>query len=116
MVLPAATVLASFSYQVLLVWTGDANIAAKASLVMSLLVVSSACNTMVNIPYAVPLAYGWTSYGILLNVVSIIILIPVLILLTNLYGMIGGAIVWATLNLGYVLIGIRIMHWKILKG
>lgn len=116
MVLPAATVLALFSYQVLLIWTGDANIAAKTSLVMSLLIVGTACNAMMNIPYAVSLAYGWTSYGICLNVVSIIIVIPLLIFLTNHYGMIGGAIVWATLNIGYVLIGVRIMHWRILKG
>ncbi len=116
MVLPAATVLALFSYQVLLIWTGDANIAAKTSLVMSLLIVGTACNAMMIIPFAVQLAYGWTSLAFWVNVVSIIVLIPLLIFLTNHYGMIGGAIVWAALNIGYVLIAIRIMHWRILKG
>ncbi|MGO8822856.1 MAG: oligosaccharide flippase family protein [Desulfomonilaceae bacterium] len=116
MVIPAATVLALFSYQILLIWTGDANIASKTSLVMSLLIIGTACNGMMIVPYAVQLAYGWTSLAFWVNVVSIIILIPFLIFLTNHYGMIGGPIVWAVLNTGYVLISIRIMHWRILKG
>lgn len=115
-VLPVAMVLVFFSYQVLFIWTGDANIADKTYLVVSLLVVGTACNAMMNIPYAVQLAYGWTSLTFWVNVVSIIVLIPSLLVLVSFYGMVGGAIVWAALNIGYALIALPIMHRRILKG
>jgi O-antigen/teichoic acid export membrane protein len=116
MVLPIACVLAVYSYQILTLWTGAPKIAEQTYLVASILIVGTACNAMMNIPYEVQLAYGWTSLAFWVNVVSIIVFIPLLIILTHLYGMFGGAMVWAALNLGYVFIGIRIMHRRILKG
>lgn len=116
MVLPIASVLGLFSYEVFLLWTSNPEIAAQTHLVASLIIVGTTCNAMMNLPYAVQLAYGWTSLDLWLSVVFIMILIPLLILLVNLYGMIGGGITWALLNIGYVLINVRIMHGRILKG
>lgn len=115
-VFPVAMTLLLYSHDVLLIWTGNAEIAKQTSFVLSILVVGTTCNAMMNIPYSVQLAYGWTSLAFWINVVSIVLLIPSLFLLVKLHGVVGAAIVWASLNIGYIILGIRIMHWRLLKG
>ena len=115
-IMPISAILALFSYEVLSIWTGDPLIAQQTCLVLSVLIIGTAGNAMMNMPFALQLAYGWITLALWVNVVGIVILIPLLIWLVSLYGMLGGAVVWALLNTGYVLIAIRIMHMRILKG
>lgn len=115
-VLPIALALGLFSYEVFLLWTNSPEIAAQTHLVASLIIIGTTCNAMMNLPYSVQLAYGWTSLDLCLTGLMILILIPLLIWIVNLYGMIGGGVVWALLNVGYVLINVQIMHSRILKG
>jgi hypothetical protein len=49
------------------------------------------------------------------NIVSVIVLIPMLILATLRYGAIGAAWVWVVLNLGYLTIGIHFMYRRLLN-
>ena len=114
-VLPIGCVLAVFSYEIFLIWTGNSHIAQQVHLVATLLVLGTACNAMMSIPYWTQLAYGWTSLAFWTNVVSIIVLVPTLVILTHIYGMIAGGIVWALLNHGYFIFAIPIMHGRILK-
>lgn len=43
-------------------------------------------------------------------------LIPLLFWATNRYGAVGAAAIWITVNASYVLIGIQIMHTRLLRG
>src|SRR6185503_10604803 len=47
---------------------------------------------------------------------SVIILIPLLVVAISYYGTLGAAAVWIALNSGYVLIQLKIMHRRLLKG
>jgi O-antigen/teichoic acid export membrane protein len=114
--LPLAVVLSLFSYDILLIWTGSQTIAHKAHLLVSFLTIGTAFNGLMNVPYALQLAYGWTKLALYINVVAISILIPLLFYLSGKYGAVGAASVWAILNAGYVLIGIRFMHFRLLPG
>lgn len=116
MVIPLAAILGLFSYEILWIWTCDSDIAAHTYLTLTFLVMGTACNSMMTIPYAVQLAYGWTALTFWVNVAAIVVLIPMLIMMVAFWGMIGGAIVWAALNFGYVSIAIGIMHKRILRG
>ena len=115
-VMPVAVVIALFSEQILLLWTMDQEVATHTHELVSLLIIGSSLHAMMLLPYSLQLSYGWTSLGFYINLASVIILIPCMVYLTSLYGAIGAAIVWLALNVGYVFIGIQLMHRKILKA
>lgn len=116
LVLPICVTLSLFSKDILLLWTGNSIIADKAYLMASLLTIGTSLNGLMNVPYALQLAYGWTKLAISINLVAISFLIPSLFFLASRYGGVGASIIWAILNSSYVLIGIRFMHFRLLKN
>lgn len=116
-VLAAVTsVLVVFAYDVLFLWTGDADLASKVAPTMQLLILGSALNGLVNIPYALQLAHGWTRLAIGLNVISLLLGIPLCFWAIQEYGMLGAAFPWFIGNLISIAIGIPIMHGHLLQG
>lgn len=115
-VLPAAVVVALFSKEILLLWTQSPLTAEHAHLLVSILVTGTAINGILNIPYALQLASGWIRMGILCNLVSVLLLVPLMIVLTKWYGVVGAASVWVILNGGYILIALPIMHLWLLPS
>ena len=114
LVLPAAMVVAFFSKEILLLWTQNPATADHTHLLVSILVMGTAFNGLMNIPYALQLAYGWTRLAFFVNVVSVLLLLPLMIVLTMMFGAVGAASVWVILNGGYIIITIQIMHRRIL--
>jgi O-antigen/teichoic acid export membrane protein len=114
LVLPAAVVLMFFSYEVLLIWQQSEIIARQAHVMASILICGTALNGLMNPPYALQLASGWTSLSIYKNIIALIIIIPLIIYMTGKYGAVGAACSWFILNLGYVLFEIPVMHMRIL--
>src|SRR5487761_803537 len=60
MVAAISVVLMVFSRDVLYLWTGDTATAAKVAVPLSILVAGTALNGLMNLPYALQLAHGWT--------------------------------------------------------
>jgi O-antigen/teichoic acid export membrane protein len=116
LVLPAAAVLAFFSYEVMLVWTRSADAAVATRWVVTLFAAGTAINGLMNVPYALQLAAGWTKLAVYTNLVAIAVLLPTIAVLAGRYGAVGAAIVWVVLNLGYATIGVGIMHRRLLRG
>jgi O-antigen/teichoic acid export membrane protein len=116
LVLPVAVVMAVFSKEILLLWTQNPTTTAQTAPILSLLVIGTALNGMMNLPYALQLAHGWTQLAFYINVVAVAVLGPLVYVLASHYGAIGAASVWAGLNSGYVLIGIQLMHRRLLRG
>jgi O-antigen/teichoic acid export membrane protein len=114
LVLPAAIVGALFSKEILLLWTQSPATAEHSHLLVSILVLGTAIHCLMHIPYALQLASGWTRLSFFVNVVSVLILVPLMILLTNWYGAVGAASVWVILNVGYILFTIPFMHRRLL--
>lgn len=114
LVLPAALVVALFSKEILLLWTQSPITAEHTHMLVSILVMGTAFNGLMNIPYALQLASGWTRLAFLVNVVSVLLLAPLMIVLTKWYGAVGAASVWVILNAGYILFTIPIMHRRLL--
>ena len=110
------TILGLFSYDVLIAWTNNVEIADNAYLLVSLVSIGTGLNGLMWLPYFLQLAHGWTKLAFYTNVFSIILLIPLMILGAYEYGAVGGAIGWIALNASYVLVMIQLMHRRILKG
>jgi len=116
MVFPIALGIAFFSREILFFWTGDTVTASNTYSIVTLLILGTGLNGIMNIPYALQLAHGWTKLSLLTNLISIAILIPSLLLLTLFWGAIGAAFMWLLLNGGYILFSIPFMHRRLLVG
>lgn len=115
-VAPITLLIALFAWQLLLLWTGKTVTAANAHLPLSLLVIGFGLLALLQIPYMLQLAYGWASLAFWQNVVSVVVLFPLLVWLVGLYGAPGAAAVWLLLNVGYFLLIVPIMHTRLLTG
>lgn len=115
-ILPCSIVIAFFSKEILFLWTGNSTTVANTHVVLSILVGGTALNGLMHLPYALQFAYGWTKLSFKINVVAVIILAPSIILMTSFYGAVGAALIWVILNSGRVLVGIQLMHRRLLRG
>jgi O-antigen/teichoic acid export membrane protein len=113
--LPAACILILFSQEILFTWTGDADVADHSKWIVALLAFGNALNGLMNVPFALQLAAGWTSLAFYRNLGEIAISIPLLWELTTHYGVIGAASVWPLLGIGSLLVSQQILHAKLLQ-
>ena len=116
MILPAAAVIALFSPEIMLLWTGSPEVANNTASIVSILVAGTALNGLMNLPYALQLSYGWTQIGLAINTFFIVTLVPAIVLMTRHYGAAGAATVWLGLNSVYMIIGVPLTHRRLLKG
>jgi len=114
-VLPFALCMAFFSKEIILLWTHNEVITEAVYPLLRILIIGTACNALVTIPYMLQLAYGWTKLGFYQNLIAIIILIPSIIYFTNLYGAYGAVWCWTALNACYVLFSMPVMFRRYLR-
>jgi O-antigen/teichoic acid export membrane protein len=114
-VLPCAFTVSAFSYEVLYVWTGNSGTAAAASGYLRILMLGTAANVMMYIPYLTQLVYGRSRFNFYVNLVGAGLLVPLLLLVVPSFGGMGAAAVWLLLNVGYLTISVPLMHRFILE-
>lgn len=115
-ILPISIVVAFFSKEILFLWTGNATTVEHTHLILSILVIGTALTGLMQLPYALQLAHGWTKLAFYLNVVLALMLAPSIVLMVRLYGVAGAAWIWVLLNVGLALVSIQLMHRRLLKG
>ena len=116
LILPLATVLALFSTDILQLWTRNSEVAQGAGPIATLLVIGSALNGLMFLPYALQLAYGWTSIGLRITISLTIIFVPAIWFMATTYGVLGAALMWPAFNCVYMAIGVPLTHRRLLKG
>nr|MDQ2732795.1 hypothetical protein [Armatimonadota bacterium] len=75
-----------------------------------------ALHGLMHLPYALQLAHGWTKLAFYQNLVAVCIMAPLLLFVTNRWGSLGAAGAWVLLNIGTTLVGIQVMHRRLLKN
>lgn len=116
LVLPLAAVLALFSFEIVSLWTGDSSTAAHTAPILSLLVIGTAINGLMHMPYALQLAFGWTSVGLALTIAEVVVFLPLLIWAVLRHGVVGAAAIWTLLNVAYVMVAVPLTHGRLLVG
>jgi O-antigen/teichoic acid export membrane protein len=114
-VLPIAVVLTLFSREVLLAWSGDPHLVSAGYRILALVSIGYGINGVVSLPYALQLAYGWTRLGIIYNVGNLCVIIPLELWLASKYGIVGPAVGWAVINVGYFFFMVPLMHRRLLR-
>jgi len=115
-VLPVAITIAVFAKEILTLWLGGTMAAQNSHQILTLLIIGTALNALMILPFALQLAYGWTKLAIYKNVVAIIFLVPLMVWMVQMYQGIGAAWAWIILNLAYLIFEVPIMHRRLLKG
>jgi O-antigen/teichoic acid export membrane protein len=116
MVLPVSMLLMFYSWEVVYAWTGDASIADRSHILITMLVAGTALTGLTQIPYALQLAHGWTRLALTTNIICSLFFVPAVYLLGKHYGGEGAAVAWLALNLVYMFIQVPLMHRRILAG
>jgi O-antigen/teichoic acid export membrane protein len=111
-----ALTLAFFSREILQIWIRDAVTVERTHLLLSVVVVGTALNALMVLPYTIQMAFGWTRLILFQNTIALLLLIPAMFLLIGKYGAVGAAIVWVVLNISYVVFQIPLMHSRLLLG
>lgn len=115
-VLPIALVVIIMPESALLAWTGQPAIIGQAAPILSLLMTASLLNALVNIPYMLQLAHGWTSLTNKVNVGAILLLVPVLIWASDAYAGVGAAAALVALNTVSIAIMAFLVVARLLPG
>lgn len=116
LVLPSSAVLVVFAEPLLRAWTGRPEAAHFAAPIAAMIAAGTALNGLMHLPFALQIAYGWTSIGLTINLLFIAIMLPALIFAVEQSGALGAATVWLGLNALYMLLGVPLTHQKILRG
>lgn len=117
LVFPACITLALFSTEILNIWLQNEEVARSAAMIASILVLGSALNAVLGIPYEMTVARGWSMYGFYQNLVSAVVIVPMMLVLVWTDGALGAAMAWLILNIGYLVVAPPIMARRTLpKG
>jgi O-antigen/teichoic acid export membrane protein len=116
LVTATAAVLGVFSRDTLFLWTGDPALASNLAPVLSILAAGAALNGLMNLPYALQLAHGWTQLTLWVNGISLLVMVPLTFWLARRFGMTGAASGWLALNAFNFLLIVPIIHRRLLPS
>jgi len=116
LVLPVAAVVAFFSRDLVLVWTGSVEMTDRTHALVTILIAGTALNAVMNLPYALQLANGWTRLAFLTNLVALLLLAPLAVVLVRRFGSSGVAWITVILNAGYLAFTPNVIHRRLLPG
>jgi O-antigen/teichoic acid export membrane protein len=108
--------LAVFGQPVLAIWTQNPAVSRRVYSVLWILIVGMMLNGVMNGPYHLQMAAGWTALLAKVNAVMVVVFLPAIYLLTKRFGVTGAALSWVLLNLTYVVVVARLMHRRLLRG
>jgi len=111
---PLGLGVALFAEDLLVVWTGNAELATSASPIVALLVLGTSLNGVMHFPYALQLAHGLVRLPFLIATALAVAMIPLIVYLTSSYGAVGGATAWLIVNVAYLMMGTYLTHRRIL--
>jgi O-antigen/teichoic acid export membrane protein len=94
LIMPISITLIFFSQEFIFAWTGSNLISLNTYRVAQLLLISQFFQSYTLLPFNIALAHGNTSFSRKAGYVSIILFIPLLLLLTSKYGILGTSLSW----------------------
>jgi len=113
---PAVAVCVFFPNEIIWAWTNNPNLATEVGPLLRLLGIGMACNALLQIPFGLQLAHGWTSLSVRVNAMAVIFLLPGEYFAVQKFGAIGAAGVWAGINLLIIPVVVVIMHRRLLPN
>lgn len=114
--IPTVVLLAFFSREALLIWTGNPDIAGHAWIILSFLAIGHGLNQLALMSFALQVASGDVKLAVYTDAAAVVIAVPSLLCATHFYGASGAAAVWIALGFFYVFFYVNVLHLRILRG
>ncbi len=95
---PISFLLVVYSEPILEIWTRNPTTVERTYLLLSLLALSNAINGLLNVPYSLMLAQGWTKWIIVHSLIASVIVAFMLYWAVPLYGAVASASILVVLN------------------
>jgi len=105
-----------FSDSLLALWLQDVASAAQVAPIMRILSVGMILNGLLNGPYYLQMAAGWTELLIKVNFFMMCFFVPIIYILALEYQALGAAVAWLLLHLAYFITIVPLMHRKLLRN
>jgi O-antigen/teichoic acid export membrane protein len=112
-ILPIAAIVAFFSHQLIYIWTQDPTTAAMTAPITALLFIGTALYNLLDVPYALSIAYGWTRLIFFQQLFSVLVLTPLMVILSIRFGGVGAALTKVILSLLYLVFIPPIVYRKL---
>lgn len=113
---PTALTLGVFSENVLLSWTGNALLAAKAAPILRLYALGNGIQTLGAFPYYLQFAKGQLRLNVIGNLIYVFVLIPAVALSTLKFGATGAGGAWISTNFLYLILWTPVVHRSFYPG
>lgn len=114
--IPVTVVFAFFSEQIIRAWTGDDMIARQAAPILTLYAIGNGILALAAFPYYLQYAKGNLRFHLLGSALFVALLVPILIVATGQYGVVGAGYTWLGLNAAYFILWIPIVHRHFFRG
>lgn len=114
-VVPVAFVLATFSREVIVLWTGSTLIASQAARIATVLLGATLLYAIMEIPYMLQLAQGRGRLAVYTNMTAAMVYLPLLIYMVPRYGAMGAAVPLLIVYGGKFLIWTHFVHAQVLR-
>jgi len=100
LVIPFSLFLATYPAEIVRLWTSSDEAARADRWVLAFLAVGTMMNALMQLPFAAQVAVGRLRPLVLIDIVSLIIFAPLIVVLTLRAGIVGAAASWTILNVG----------------
>lgn len=107
--------LALFGERILVFWTRDPALARSTYALLWILIIGMLLNALMNGPYYLQLAAGWTGLLIRVTGTMVVVFVPTIYLLTKRFGVVGAAVAWVLVNVVYLATVAQLMHRRLLR-
>jgi len=112
LVFPGSAIVFFFSQELLVLWTGNLNLANEGHIALSFYVIGNLLNCIISLPYAVQLAIGSTRALSIAHLVCLALIYPFIYLLFPILGILSGPANWIFINLILLIITAYIANSK----
>ena len=113
--MPLAVMLAVFSREVLMLWTGDPDIVENTRLILELLASGMMLYGVFQVPFFLQVAHDWWRLLLRTNLLLLLVVVPLNVVMARSFGGAGAAAVWVLLNVCYIAT-VPLMHRRLLRG
>ena len=116
LIAPALAICVLLPDAVILAWTGNPSLAADVGPLLRFLSIGMAANSLLQVPFALQLAHGWTNLPLRINCLAVAILLPSEYFAVQYFGAVGAAFVWALVNVAILPASAILMHRRLLAS
>lgn len=113
---PISFFVIAYSGPLLETWTRSEITAERTHVLLSILTLGNALNGLMNVPYSLMLAQGWTKWIVVQTLIASAVVAPTLYWAVPQYGAVSAALIWVAVNAVLILTLIIPHHSRMLPG